>query len=116
MLSLFFGIVIVMVLLLLVLIMSREGQRASHAARQSLAYPSSVPNPPSTKVVNGVDTSMMAPHIHNEDEAIETSMTHPDDFSSDIDVTNLSKGASSMNNGYQGFEKNRANVFADKDA
>lgn len=116
MLTLFFGIVIVLVLLMLVLLVSRENQREAHLARQTLAYPDVVPAPPSTGVVNGVDTANMPAHIHDEDRAVMTAMARPDDFSSSVDPTNLSKGTTGLDSGYPGFEANRASMFADKDA
>ena len=116
MLSLFFGIVVVLMLLLIVLVVAKEQQRTAHHSRQKLAYPNAVPSPPTTEVVNGVDTSMMVPHIHDEDAALNTAMARPDDFSSSIDTRNLSKGTSSLDNGYPGFESNRGSTFADKNA
>ena len=116
MLSLFFGIIVVMMLLLIVLVVAKEQQKAAHHSRQTLAYPNAVPSPPTTEVVNGVDTSMMAPHIHDEDAAMMTAMARPDDFSSSIDTHNLSRGTSSPDSGYPGFESNRSSTFADKNA
>jgi hypothetical protein len=116
MLSLFFGIVVVLMLLLIVLVVAKEQQRSAHNARQTLAYPDAVPSPPDTSVVNGVDTTMMAPHIHDEDSALTTAMSRADDFSASIDTNNLSKGTSSPDSGYPGFESTRGSVFADKNA
>ena len=116
MLSLFFGIVVVLMLLLVVLVVAKEQQKSQHHARQSLAYPDTVPSPPDTKVVNGVNTAMMPSHIHNEDVALNVAMVRPDDFSSSIDTHNLSKGTSGLDNGYPGFENNRSAVFADTTA
>lgn len=116
MLSLFFGIVVVMMLLLIVLVVAKEQQAAIHHSQQKLAYPNEVPAPPTTEVVNGVDTSMMVPHIHDEDAAMLTAMSRPDDFSSSIDKQNLSKGTSSPDSGYPGFESKRSTAFADKNA
>lgn len=114
MLSLFFGIVIVLMLLLIVFVVAKEQQRTSHHARQSVAYPDAVPSPPGSEVVNGVDTNAFAPHIHDEDTALRTTMVSPDDFASSIDTHNLSKGTSGLDSGYPGFENNRSVVFADK--
>ena len=116
MLSLFFGIVVVLVLFMIVTLVARENQRSAHRNRQSLAYPDVIPAPPKTEVVNGVDTQMMPSHIHNEDVAIETAMTGQPVFSSTIDPRNLSTGTSSPDNGYQGVESKSIKSFADKDA
>jgi hypothetical protein len=116
MLSVLFSIVAVIVLILIILVVAKEHQMFTHNARQSLAYPDAIPGPPNTEVVNGVDTSMLPSHIHDEDTAIDTAMLRSDDFASSIDTNNLSKGTSGLDNGYPGFENNRSLVFADKNA
>lgn len=114
MLSLFFGILMFLVIGLLVLLVTREHQKRAHVARQQLSYPQPIPDPPITDVVNGVDTTMLPDHIHNEDMAIGTALSHADDFAGMIDHNSLTKGASNLLSGFPGFQHNRNNVFADK--
>lgn len=106
MLSLFFGIVLVIVLLLLVLLVSRENERIM-SSKERVVYPKKVPAPPSVGVVNGIDTSGEPKHIHEEDKAILTAMSVPDDFSASVDMKNLSRGTSSPDTGYPGLENNK---------
>jgi hypothetical protein len=107
MLSVLFGLVIVVVVILMAILVMRETQRASHVSRQELAYPQPIPGPPASYVVNGVDVRQMPGHIHDEDVAIKTAMVRGRDFSETINYRALSVGTSSPADGYRGYESSQ---------
>jgi hypothetical protein len=86
-----FAVVVLMIVLVFQSLGLTQGKRRE-TVRPEYSYPDKLPGPPEKSVVQGVQTSMLSPSIHNEEEALRVAMTGHRDFVSAIDKDLVSNG------------------------
>lgn len=87
-----FAVVVLMIVLVFQSLGFSQGKRRE-VIRPEYSYPDKLPGPPEKSVVQGVQTSMLAPNMHNEEEALRVAMTGHKDFVSAIDHDLVSNGS-----------------------